>query len=98
MVYVTFPSKKEAKRIAKILLDKKIVACCNIFQIESMYWWNGKIESDKEFVMIAKTLSKNVKQIKEIAKKEHPYTIPFIGVIDAETNEEYFEWMKEVLK
>ena len=98
MVYITFPSKKEAKRLAKILINKKVAVCCNIFPIESNYWWKGKIEDGKEFVLIAKTLNKKVKQLKEIVKEEHPYTVPFIGVLDAEVNEEYFEWMKEGLK
>jgi periplasmic divalent cation tolerance protein len=98
MVYITFPSKKEAKRIAKILLDKHLASCCNIFPIESMYWWKGKIKNSNEFVLIAKTLRKNLKQLKEIVKKYHPYTVPYIGVIEAEANEEYFSWMKEVLK
>jgi len=98
MVYITFPSKKEAKRLAKILINKKVAVCCNIFPIESNYWWKGKIEDGKEFVLIAKTLNKKVKQLKEIVKEEHPSTIPFIGVLDAEVNEEYFEWMKEGLK
>ena len=98
MVYITFPSRKEARRIAKIILDKKIASCCNIFPIESMYWWKGKIENSKEFVLIAKTLRRNLKQLEEIVKKEHPYTVPYIGVIDANANEEYFNWMKEVLK
>jgi periplasmic divalent cation tolerance protein len=40
--YITNPSKEEAKRIAKHLLDKRIIACANIFPIESMYWWDGK--------------------------------------------------------
>jgi len=98
MVYITFPSRKEARRIAKIILDKKIASCCNIFPIESMYWWKGKIENSKEFVLIAKTLRRNLKQLEEVVKKEHPYTVPYIGVIDANANEEYFNWMKEVLK
>jgi periplasmic divalent cation tolerance protein len=98
MVYITFPSRKEAKRIAKILLDKHLAACCNIFPIESMYWWKGKIENSNEFVLIAKTLRKKLKQLKDVVKKNHPYTVPYIGVIEAEANEEYFSWMKEVLK
>jgi uncharacterized protein involved in tolerance to divalent cations len=28
----------------------------NIFPIESYYWWQGKIEKAKEWVVIAKTL------------------------------------------
>jgi len=96
MVYITFPSKKEAKRVARILISKKVAVCCNIFPIKSIYWWKGKIENSKEFVLIAKTLGKKVKQLKEIVRKEHPYTLPFIGVLGVEVNEEYFKWMKKV--
>jgi periplasmic divalent cation tolerance protein len=98
IVYITFPSEEEAERVAKELLERKIIACSNIFPIESMYWWKGKIENSNEFVLIAKTLRKKLKQLKEIVKKDHPYTVPCIGVIEAEANEEYFNWMKEVLK
>jgi len=98
MVYVTFPSKKDAEKIAEKLLKEKVVACCNIFPIKSLYWWKREIEKSKEVVLIAKTLKKNLNRMREIVKREHPYTIPFIGVISADVNEEYFKWMKEVLK
>ena len=98
MIYITFPSKKEAKMVAKFLLEEKLVACCNIFSIESIYWWKGKIENTKEFVLIAKTLRENVEKVEEVVKKKHSYTIPFIGVIDESVNKEYFDWMNEILK
>ena len=98
MVYITFPSKREAEKIARKLLKEKLVACCNIFPIESLYWWKGKIEKSKEVVLITKTLKKNLGRMREIVKREHSYTIPFIGVIDVDVNEEYFGWMKEVTK
>ncbi|MGC8993291.1 MAG: divalent cation tolerance protein CutA, partial [Candidatus Aenigmatarchaeota archaeon] len=42
--YITFPSKKEAEKVAKSLLEKKLVFYVNIFKINSMYRWEGKIE------------------------------------------------------
>jgi periplasmic divalent cation tolerance protein len=92
--YITFPSKKEAEKIAKELLEKKIVACCNIFPIKSLYWWEGKIKKANEFVLIAKTLKKDIGKLEKLVKKLHPYKIPFIGIFDVKINEEYFQWAK----
>ena len=41
--YVTCKNKTEAKKISKHLLNKKLVACSNMFPVSSMYWWNKKI-------------------------------------------------------
>jgi len=94
IAYITFPSKKEAEEIAKELLEKRIVVCCNIFPIKSLYWWEGKIEKANEFVLIAKTLKKNIGKLEKLTKKLHPYKIPFIGIFDIKINEEYFQWAK----
>lgn len=94
MIYVTCKDNKEAKKIAKILLDKKLIACANIFPIESMYVWKGKITEDKECVLILKALEKNYKKIEEKIKRLHSYDVPFIGRINAKINKEYEMWMK----
>jgi periplasmic divalent cation tolerance protein len=98
MVYITFPSKKDAEKIAKMLIERKIVVCCNIFSIKSLYWWGGKIENTKEVVMIVKTLKSKANNLINFIKNNHPYTVPFIGVINVEVNKEYFKWAKNTLK
>ena len=55
-IYITHPSPEDAKKTAEYLLKKKLIACVNMYPIESMYWWNGKIENDRETVTIAKTI------------------------------------------
>lgn len=96
-VYVTCKDGKEAEKIAKHLLDKKLVACANFFPVKSMYLWKGKIEKCKEFVLILKTKNGNYKKIKNEIKKIHSYAVPFIGKIKAEANKEYLKWMEEVI-
>ena len=49
IIKTTFNSKKDAKNLAKILLDKRLIACAEIKEIESWYFWNNKIENNKEF-------------------------------------------------
>jgi periplasmic divalent cation tolerance protein len=98
LVYITNPTKRVAEKIAKILLEKKLIACANIFEIESFYWWQKKIERAKEFVLVGKTIEKNYKKIKKDVEKIHPYKIPCILKIKAEANEKYLNWLKSETK
>ena len=97
-LYITNENEIEAKKIAKHLLEKRLVACANIFPINSMYWWNGKIEDAKEIVLIVKTAKENYSKVKAEVKKIHPYKIPCIIKIDVEANEEFEGWLKGELK
>jgi len=97
-VYITNPTKKEAKKIAKHLLKKKLIACGNIFPINSLYWWQGKIVDDNEFVLIAKTTKTNFKKVKNEVEKIHSYKIPCIIKIPVSSNKKYFNWLKKEIK
>ena len=56
MVYITTPDKATAKNLGHKILKKRLAACANIVDgMESMYWWEGKIEQGSEAVLIAKT-------------------------------------------
>jgi periplasmic divalent cation tolerance protein len=77
-IYITCKNKAEAKKIAIFLVKKRLAACCNIFPIESIYWWRSKIVKDKEVVLIVKTLKKNFKKIEKEVKRLHSYTVPCI--------------------
>ena len=94
LIYITCKDKKEAEKISNHLLRKRLIACANIFPIKSMYWWKGKIENQKEVLVIAKTLGKNYEKIKKEVSKLHSYSVPCILKIDAEANESYGKWVK----
>jgi periplasmic divalent cation tolerance protein len=98
LVYITNPTKKEAQKIAKLLLKERLIACANIFEIESLYWWEGKIETSKEFVLIGKTIEKNYNKIKKKIKEIHPYKIPCILKIKADANSEFLNWVNKEVK
>ena len=94
-IYVTNPSKEEAVRIAKHLLEKKLIACANIFPINSIYRWGGKMTEDEEFVLIAKTTSDRSGQVEDEVKTTHPYKIPCIVKIPVSANREYLDWLRD---
>lgn len=98
LIYITCKDEEEAVKISKHLLEKKLIACSNMHPIRSMYWWEGKIQDEKETVIIAKTLEKNYGKIKEEVSKLHSYDVPCILKIDAEANESYDKWVNEEVK
>jgi len=97
LIYIPCKNKAEAKTISKVLLKKKLIACSNMFPIESMYWWNNKIEEDNEIIILAKTNDKNFKKITEEVKKLHSYDIPAIIKLQTECNKEYDDWVEKVI-
>lgn len=92
LVYVTCKDKREAEKISLHLLRKRLIACANIFPIQSMYRWNKKIVNDKEIVIIAKTNDKNFKKLESEVKRIHSYRIPCISRISSSANKEYEAW------
>ncbi len=98
VVYITFPSKDSAKELAKILLKSKLIACANIYEIDSLYNWEGKIADETEFVLWAKTTSDKISEIEKKVQKHHSYDIPCIVNFDAGANDAYAQWVKEECK
>jgi len=94
LTYITCKEKSEARKISEHLLKKRLIACANIFPIESMYWWEDKINEEKEFVVIAKTLEEKFDEMKGEIKKVHSYEVPCILKIEVEANEEFLEWVE----
>jgi periplasmic divalent cation tolerance protein len=98
-IYVTASSKEEAEKIAKIMLEKKLAACVNIFPIKSYFWWEGKIEEAEEYAMIIKTRAEKFSKIREEVKAAHSYTVPCICAIPIERGlKEFLDWIDEIVE
>jgi len=82
VVYSTIGDITDARRIANTLVEEQLVACVNIIpNIESIYRWEGKIDSDNEVVIIAKTKDENIKKTIHRIKSLHTYDLPDIIVM-----------------
>ncbi|WP_409200217.1 divalent-cation tolerance protein CutA [Methanobrevibacter sp. DSM 116169] len=82
LIYITCQDKSEAKNIANTLLKMRLCGCCNIIdEIDSMYWWENKIESDEESVLIVKTIESKIDDIIAKVKQIHSYDNPCILAI-----------------
>ncbi len=79
LVYITAPELKVAQEIAELLLKRRLIACANIYQnINSLYWWQGEIQKDKEVILICKSKSEFFNKISELVTQNHPYSCPCI--------------------
>lgn len=96
LFYVTCPDQEVARKISHTLLQEGLVACTNILPgMESIYWWEGKIETSQEVVLILKATT--VQSARIIARVEslHPYNTPCILSLPIENGSEaYVRWLK----
>jgi len=79
VVLITTATEDEARRIAEILVNQRKAACVNIVpRVNSLFWWEGKLDSAQESLLIIKARSSKLKEITELVKKAHSYEIPEI--------------------
>ena len=99
-IYSTTSNVDNAKKIARALVEEKLVACVNIIpKIESIYRWQDKIEEDSECVIFAKTTDENVDESIEKIRQMHPYEVPDIVVLPIIKGlEKYLEYVKKETK
>ncbi len=98
LIYITNPSKDEATRIAEHLLNMRLIACANIFKINSLYWWQDEIVNEDEYVLIGKTTKENYEGVKEEVRKIHSYSVTCVIKIPVSSNESYFNWVRREIK
>lgn len=97
LIYITCASKEEAESIGTALVEKRLVACVNLINgIESLYWWEGKVERGQEVILLAKTRSNRVIEVTQSVKEMHSYDVPCIVALDIEGgNPDFLNWIRE---
>ena len=82
IVYSTTNNVQDARKIAHRLVEEQLVACVNIIpNIESIYRWKGNVEEESEFIILAKTVDKNIEKTIERIAQLHSYELPDIVVL-----------------
>ena len=94
-VYITAKSMDEARRIGKELVRSRLAACINIIDnINSLYMWEGKIQDDREVVLIAKTTESRMPELIESVKSLHSYSCPCILALPVlDGNQAFLDWI-----
>jgi periplasmic divalent cation tolerance protein len=94
MLYMTVGDAEEARSIVLKLVEEGLVACGNIFPIQSIYRWQGALEEEQEVAVIMKTRRELVDRAITTARKAHSNEVPCIVAYAMETgSEDYLRWI-----
>jgi len=99
LIYVVAKDEGEAKKIGRILVEERLAACVNIFPIQSVYRWKGKVEESREVGMFAKTKEELVDEVIKRLKELHSDEVPCVVCLGIEKgNEDFLEWIGKETK
>ena len=100
VVFIATANAEEAQRIADVLLNERKAACINIVPgVSSLFWWQGKIDSAKESLLIVKTRASVLSQVVNLVREHHSYDVPeVIALPIIGGNQDYLEWMDGEVK
>ena len=95
-VYTTIGNLEEARKIAKTLVERKLVACAQISEIESFYPWKGQVQNDQEFRVLLKTTDTRYKAVETAIRDLHSYELPAIHAVTIQhAYEPYAAWIED---
>ncbi|XWS25353.1 hypothetical protein CRYUN_Cryun27aG0061800 [Craigia yunnanensis] len=96
VVYVTVPNREAGRKLAESIVKEKLAACVNIVPgLESVYLWEGKINTDPEELLIIKTRQSLLGALTEHVKANHEYDVPeVIALPITGGSSQYLEWLK----
>lgn len=100
VVFITCASKEEAQTITHGLLEKKLAACVNMIDaVTSHFWWQGKIDSANEILLVVKTRKAALPKLMKLVKSLHSYTVPEIIALPIIAGEKkYLAWIGDSLR
>lgn len=95
MVFCTFPDPASARQIATLIVERQLAACVNILPaVESIYRWQGNVETAVEVLAIFKTTAATFPAFQQALSEAHPYQVPEILTVEpCEVSPSYREWL-----
>jgi periplasmic divalent cation tolerance protein len=95
IVLSTAGCEAEARKIAHALVERRLAACVNLVpRVESVYRWQGKVESNEEWLLLIKTSAEKFAAVRDAIRELHSYDLPeCISVNIEEGSAEYLRWL-----
>lgn len=95
LALVTAPDLKVARQLARAALEARLAACVNLVsRLESHYWWQGKLESSAEVLLVLKTIQPHLQALEKLILAHHPYDTPeFVVAPLTGGNARYLTWL-----
>jgi len=99
IVLSTAGSEEEARKIAHYLVERQLAACVNMVpRMESIYRWQGRVESSEEWLMLIKTSADQFPAVRDAIRELHSYELPeCIAVAIEDGSAEYLDWLGDSL-
>ena len=97
MVWTTIGSSTDGHKLASLLVGERLAACVNVLsEMDSVYRWNGQIESDRERQVIMKTTTGRIAALQARLHELHDYDVPeFVVVPIIGGSDAYLQWIRE---
>jgi periplasmic divalent cation tolerance protein len=95
-IVTTTANAEDARRIARALVERRLAACVQIVgPIESVYRWEGKIETAAEFQCWIKTRAELYDRVEQTIRELHTYDVPeILAVPVVQGSAAYLEWLR----
>ena len=97
VLITTESNKKNALRVAKLLLQNKLAACVSIKQIFSIYAWDDEIAETKEFEITIKSKPEFTESLVDFLHEISTYDVPQIIYKNYESEIKYYEWLNKII-
>jgi periplasmic divalent cation tolerance protein len=95
-ILTTIDSAERAQGIASALVERKLAACVQISEVESVYSWQGTVQREREFRIMAKTLAGRYADAEAAIRELHTYELPAIYAVPVtEVFAPYADWVAE---
>ena len=96
IAFATAPDADVAARIARALVEERLVACANLVaNVRSIYRWQGRVEDDSEVMLVLKTHADRVEALAERLRALHPYDVPELVVLPVAGGlAPYLDWVR----
>jgi periplasmic divalent cation tolerance protein len=95
LVLTTCGAKEEAERVALLLVEQSLAGCVQMFQIESVYRWEGTVERAKEWMLFCKIRAADYDKAEAAIRSVHSYATPEIIAVEiGKGAQPYFAWLQ----
>jgi periplasmic divalent cation tolerance protein len=93
------PDRETASRIAQSLVSEQLAACVSqIPGVESVYFWDGRLQTDPEILLMIKTTFGALPALEERIKALHPYELPeLVAIRSAGGSAAYLNWVRSAV-
>lgn len=99
LIQTTTPTRDEALRLARALVEQRLVACAQLSDIESVYLWDGQLQQEPECRLLLKTADDKWPEVERFIRERHSHEVPAIFAVPVtQASQAYAAWVSDVTR